>query len=219
MGGGPSPGAPPGPGQSGRPSRRPPWVLIALLIIVLAGGVGAAAVLLSGGHGHSPSSQATPSNRPSSAAATPTHTASSPPASSTPGQGKVGVAASVTGDAQTPQVVALLDRYFNAINTHNYPGYFGLLTTQQQQQISQSQFDKGFASTKDSSETLQTLSAASGGDVTVTVTFTSHQDPADSINGHESCTNWHITMYLQRSGGSYLIGKPPSGYKASYSAC
>jgi hypothetical protein len=211
----PPAGAPAGPGEYRRPPGRPPWVLIALLLVVVVAGGGAAAVLLARGHGARPSSQATPSKPP----ATPTRTFGSPSASGPPGQGQVGVAAGVAGDTQTPQVVALLDRYFSAINSLDYQGFFRLLSPAEQQQTSQSQFDRGFASTKDSGETLQALSATPGGGVTATLTFTSHQNPADSINGHESCTDWRISLYLQPSGNGYLLGKPPPTYKAAYSAC
>ena len=152
--------------------------------------------------------------------ADPTQSVSATPSPShTPGQGQVGVAASLAGNHQTPQVVALLDSYFGAINTRNYQGYYALLNPEQQRQTSPSQFSNGFASTKDSGETLTGLSAGPGGTTVATVAFTSHQKPANSVNGHESCTRWQISLYLQRSGNSYLIGKPPSGYHASYGAC
>ena len=57
----------------------------------------------------------------------------------------------------------------------------------------------------------------SGGDLAAEVTFTSHQDPADSPGG-EACTNWNITLYLSKSGSGYLIDAPPPGYHATYSA-
>jgi hypothetical protein len=208
-----------GPGGGERPRRRPPWVLIALLIVVVLGGGGtAAAFVLSGHHAAKPSAAATPTQQPthSSAPATPSAT---PSATSTPGKGRVKVASSLAGNPQAPQIVALLDSYFAAINARNYQGYYALLNPQVQQQTSQSQFSKGFASTKDSRETLTGISAGPGGATVAAVTFTSHQSPANSVNGHESCTTWHISLYLQRSGNSYLIGKPPSSYRASYAAC
>jgi hypothetical protein len=212
-----------GPGGGERPRRRPPWVLIALLVVVVLGGGGtAAAFVLSGHHSAKPSAAATPTSQPThtSAPATPTQSVSATPsASNTPGHGQVGVAASLAGNSQTPQIVTLLDSYFGAINTRNYQGYYTLLSPQVQQQTSQSQFSKGFASTKDSSETLTGLSSGAGGTTVAVVTFTSHQKPANSVNGHESCTRWQISLYLQRSGNSYLIEKPPSSYHASYAAC
>jgi len=212
-----------GPGGGERPRRRPPWILIALLIVVvLGGGATAAAFALSGHHAAKPSAAATPTKQPthSSAPATPTVSASATPSpTNTPGKGRVGVAASLAGNPQTPQIVALLDSYFGAINTRNYQGYYALLNPQVQRQTSQAQFSKGFASTKDSGETLTGISAGPGGTTVATVTFTSHQNPANSVNGHESCTRWQISLYLQRSGNSYLIGKPSSSYHASYAAC
>jgi hypothetical protein len=212
-----------GPGGGDRPRRRPPWVLIALLIVVVLGGGGtAAAFVLSGHHAAKPSAAATPTKQPThgSAPATPTTSASATPsASRTPGHGPVGVAASLAGNPRTPQIVALLDSYFSDINTRSYMSYYALLNPQVQRQTSLSQFTKGFASTRDSRETLTGISAGPDGATVAAVTFTSHQGLENSVNGHESCTRWHISLYLQRSGNSYLIGKPPSSYHASYAAC
>ena len=57
-----------------------------------------------------------------------------------------------------------------------------------------------------------------GGQSAADVTFTSRQQPQDGPEG-ESCTNWHVTMYLDDSAGTYTIGAPPNGYKAAYQAC
>ena len=60
--------------------------------------------------------------------------------------------------------------------------------------------------------------AALKGGLKATVTFTSHQDPAGSPD-HSSCIDWRITLFLHRAGPAYLIGMPPSGYRAGLHAC
>jgi hypothetical protein len=55
-------------------------------------------------------------------------------------------------------------------------------------------------------------------DLAASVSFTSHRNPADSATG-TSCTTWDITLYLQTSGTSYLIGSPPPGYQARDQPC
>ncbi|HEY1324887.1 MAG TPA: hypothetical protein VGF32_31820, partial [Streptosporangiaceae bacterium] len=50
------------------------------------------------------------------------------------------------------------------------------------------------------------------------VTFTSRQQPQDGPGG-ESCTDWHVMMFLDSKAGTYTIGAPPNGYKAAYQAC
>ncbi len=63
------------------------------------------------------------------------------------------------------------------------------------------------------------ISTDPDGDLDVAVTFTSHQNPADSPNQHESCTDWKISLFLAPGGSGYLIDVPPPGYHASYTAC
>lgn len=125
----------------------------------------------------------------------------------------------MASDTQTPQIVTLLDSYFSAINTHDYQAYVALLSPADQQGLTAARFSSGFASTKDSDETLQGISSASDGLTVATVTFTSHQDPAASVNGSESCTSWHISLYLGQGVSGYIIDKAPSGYHAKYAAC
>src|SRR5579875_2185258 len=215
------PGGPAGPGGNGRPPRRSGWLLLTIMIIVvLAGGGTAAAFVLSSNHSAKPQASQTTSPPPARPPPTPTQSPStSPSPTSSPGQGQVAEAASVAGNPQTPRIGALLDSYFSAINTRNYPAYYALLSPQERQLTSQSQFSKGFATTKDRKETLQALSAGPGGTTVASVTFTSHQNPANSVDGHQSCTHWHISLYLEQSGNSYVIGKPPSSYHAGYAAC
>ena len=52
------------------------------------------------------------------------------------------------------------------------------------------------------------------GEWAATVTFISHQSPADSAT-HSPCTSWDITLYLESRGNSYLIDLPPAGYQPS----
>lgn len=215
-------------GRPGRPDTAPRrdrrshrLALVALVVIVLVGGGTTAALLLSGGHRAPRTGQADggSSTAQASARRTPRSASPVPPTASTPGSGQVGVAAALASNPRTPQIVALLDSYFSAINGRDYQHYIALLTPQEQQTVTPAQFSTGFGSTKDSGELLQGISVAAGGTTVAAVTFTSHQNPAESINGSESCTRWHILLYLQPNGNGYLIGKPPASYKASYAAC
>jgi hypothetical protein len=172
-----------------------------------------------------PSAQGTaaPASTPASSgpASTPVSSgpASSPPVSPTAGSGGVAVAPGVLGNTAEPQVVALLNGYFTAINQHDYTAYASLLDQQERQNITASAFDSGFGTTTDSDETLTGISAEGSGEVAAMVTFTSHQQPSDSID-NSACTSWAITLFLVPNGtGGYLIGAAPSSYHASYQAC
>lgn len=199
----------------------------AIAVVILAGGA-VAGIMLTGGHhathphaaansataGGSPAAKTTPSAPQTATSPVPSTSQSSSPA----GTGPVRMAPGLAGDPQAAPIVSLLDSYFAAINGRDYQGYTGLLTTQERQGLTAARFAGGFASTMDTGEMLIGISPADG--VTVaTVTFTSHQNPADSVNGHQACTDWRISLFLRPDGTGYLIGKPPSGYKASYAAC
>jgi hypothetical protein len=129
------------------------------------------------------------------------------------------VGAGVTTTGAEPAVETTLSHYFQGINTHNYDEYQSAHDAQEQGTESQSQFNSGYGSTKDSGMTLISLEATANGGESATVTFTSRQDAGASIDG-STCNNWDVTYFLVAgSGGGYLIGAPPSGYKPSYSDC
>lgn len=209
------------------PRRGGTAVLIgAVVVLALAAGGGAFAVVssLAG-----PKTGGRPSGQPTSAA--PTLPASSgagattAPARSTatasPSASKaastVAMSPSAAANPAAAPIRTLLERYFAAINAHDYAAYSSLLDAQMRQQNPQSKFASGYATTRDSAETLTSIENTGGG-LAATVTFTSHQSPADSIN-NSSCTVWTITLYLQPQGGGYLIGVPPAGYQSAHHNC
>lgn len=139
--------------------------------------------------------------------------------SSTPAQraGTVAISAAAASDPSAPRIAAFLDKYFAAINSHNYQAYEALLGPQVPRMTS-SQFDSGYGSTADSQETLREISSAAGGDSVAQVTFTSHQRSAASAT-NSACTVWNISLYLTPNADSYLIDNPPSSYRAQAAAC
>ncbi len=138
---------------------------------------------------------------------------------STQSAGTVAVASAAAQDADAPAVAGFLDRYFAAINSHDYQAYAALLDPQLRQDLTTSQFERGYQSTADTGETLAGTSVAANGDTVAAVTFTSHQNPADSVDHQEACTNWRISLFLENDGSGYLIGPAAAGYHASHEAC
>ncbi|HEY6495272.1 MAG TPA: hypothetical protein VIZ43_18505 [Trebonia sp.] len=233
----PGPGFPPPSGPAGPRRRsgggRTAALVIVAIVVALAVGGGVYA-LVSGSHGHA---TAQPSSNPTvsvsvgtvpavqasaslaqSASAAPSAT---PSASVTPGPtqtGTVQVASDAVGDQGEPQVEAFLNSYFNAINTRNYGEYDSLLDAQERQANSRSSFDSGYATTKDSNEVLTGIANTGGGDLTVSVSFTSHQSPADSIDD-SACDDWQLSLFLARQGNGYVMTAAPAGYHALYADC
>ena len=215
---------------SGR-GRKTALIVAATVVLVLAAGGGAFALVSSvKGHtaagptthptvaaSHSAATTApatpTPSATPS-ASQTPTPTMSPSPASS----GMVSVAPGVSANPAAPPVTAYLNRYFNAINSHNYQEWSSLLDAQMQADNTQASFTTGYGTTTDSAETLTAISGTGGGGEAATVSFTSRQNPAHSIDD-SPCTNWTITLFLEPQGSSYVDTPPPSSYHSAYSAC
>jgi hypothetical protein len=129
--------------------------------------------------------------------------------------GIVSIGPGLAGRADVRQVAALLDRYFAAVNHRSYQGYARLFA--QPRQLTPREFAWGYRTSHDSKATLVGVAALKGG-LKAAVTFTSHQDPAGSPD-HSSCIDWRITLFLHRAGPGYLIGMPPSGYRAGLQAC
>jgi hypothetical protein len=223
------------PGTIGTPPLRrgQTAILTILLVVVLLAVGGGAYALVSHFTGHktaaapsgnptlsAPATQAAGATTPTSPSATAT-ASPTPSATASPKVGPssaVSVTAGVTANPAEPSVKAFLDRYFTAINTHNYAAFSSLLDSREQSVNTPSSFNSGYGSTTDSAERLTGIAGTSGGGEAATVAFTSHQTPAESPT-KSSCTSWTITLYLQPNGSSYLIGPAPPGYHASYQAC
>jgi hypothetical protein len=220
--------------QSPRPKSA--WLIFAVAAVAVTAGGLTGFALLSGGH-HAPRTETVRTSGESGPIGTPagqgdatsgqsdagqTSSPSSIPSSPAPAAsvvGQVTIAANASQDPDASAVAAFLNQYFTAINDHDYQSYISLLSPQVQSPTEQ-QFDNGYSSTVDSAETLLGISTAADGDLVVSVEFTSHQNPAQSPNQAESCTEWDISLFLEQGGGGgYLVDEPPSGYHASYNAC
>jgi len=224
----PPPPYPPTPGRRSSGGRRALWVVVPL-VAILAGGAAFALVKTLGKHPvaqpttstsvHA-SSPATGTPSASSTATTSASAAASASATATPtaSPSLVAIAGSVGSNTAAPPVETVLSQYFNGINTHNYTEYSSSLTPQNKANQPQSSFQSGYSTTTDSGMTLTSLTPTGGGDQTATVTFTSHQSPADSVD-NSSCNNWTLNFYLVPNGTGYLISPAPSGYQPTYSDC
>ena len=222
-----------GAGQAGPPADlQPPdgrrgghaGVVVAIVAIVLALGGGLAAWKLLGhktvhhtAGPHVSAGTVRPQSSSTSAAAPRTSSPQASPASSAlnTGPGGVAIAPALSQQAGSPQVAAFLENYFQAINTRDYSRYSSLFESRLRPTFGQ--FESGYRSTHDSRALLTGISPTPVG-VAAAVSFTSHQQPADSPTG-TSCTSWDITLYLKPHGRTYLIVSPPAGYHAHYQAC
>lgn len=192
-------------------------ITIVAIIVALGGGLAAWRVL---GHKtvrptagpHVSASTVRPRSSSTAAPATPTSPASS---ALNTGPGAVAIAPALSQQANSPQVAAFLESYFQAINTRDYSQFSSLFEPRLRPTFQQ--FENGYGSTHDSRAVLTRMSPTPVG-VAVAVSFTSHQHPADSPT-RTSCTSWDVTLYLKPHGSTYQIVSPPAGYHAHYHAC
>ena len=143
-------------------------------------------------------------------------TAATTPSSAKP-SGTVTLSQAAASSSSATQVQSLFNRYFNSINTRNYSEYSGTLDATMQANNSKSHFDSGYSTTTDSNEVINSITDNGDGSLTANVSFTSTQDPADSVD-NSSCNNWTLNLPLVAQGSGYVLSPPPSGY-ATYTDC
>jgi hypothetical protein len=147
-------------------------------------------------------------------------TSSNPPTTAPPiyrGNSVVSVAQAAASQPTAPVVVDLLSRYFTDINTGKFTDY-RLLYSPAKSASSLGQIAHDYRSTIDTHARLIDLATAADGRPAATVTFTSHQDAVDGPDG-QTCTQWQVTFFLEAANSGYLIGTPPTDYRAQRTAC
>ncbi len=210
------------------------WILVAVIVLIAAGG-GAFAVVRNANKSSdgqsaaltttptapaSASASSLPADSPASASAAPSGSpvaSLSLPPSPSPSTSPSVVSPGPGVDA-SPPVEVVLSEYFEGINKRDYGEYAKAETAQGLKDQPKSSFDAGYATTTDSGMTLTSLTPTGGGDLTATVTFTSRQSPADSIDD-SACDAWTLNLYLVPHGDGYLIAPAPPSYEPNYSAC
>jgi hypothetical protein len=140
----------------------------------------------------------------------------SAPASVAPtGQNQLSVDPAAARAPHEAAIVASLNRYFHAINHHDYGVYRRMFVPALRRGLSAASFSAGFGTTTESAEQLRSISVIGAGEVDAFVMFTSRQPTA----GRPTCTAWSMELHLLRRGNRYLIAAPPLGYQASYQSC
>jgi len=136
----------------------------------------------------------------------------------TQANGLVRAALPAAAGADEAQVLALLDRYFAAINAHDFARYRQLFSQALRDRLSAAAFRADYGSVTDSDATLRSITAAGPRRLTVLVTFSSRGQPASS-SATSLCTDWTTWLYLSRHGHRYVLINPPSGRQPSGRSC
>jgi hypothetical protein len=209
------------------------WIVVAVIVLLAVGGGAFALVNATGSrptalpHGRAPTvapSATVPPTQPAATQPASLQASTSPSASPSPSpSASPSVSPSVVSVAPgakpaSAQVEIVLSHYFQGINKHNYAEYASSQTTQGKADQPEASFDSGYATTADSRMTLTSLTPTGAGDLTATVTFTSRQSPADSVD-QSACNAWTLNLYLVPNGTGYLITPAPSDYEPSHTDC
>ena len=211
------------------PSRGTHWgpltLPVAALIVVLVAVVTGAGTWYAGrqspvAHQSPAPSSAEPSSGPSSGSSAPgkSEPTNSQPASSSPASpaALVSLAPAAALYPGAAAIEAVISQYFQAINGRDYAEY---LTTQSPgNALTAQQFQTGFRSTTDSNALITSIASAPDGRPAADMTFTSQQQAQDGPDG-QTCTDWQVTLFFDGTAGTWTIGAPAAGYRASYQAC
>jgi len=127
-------------------------------------------------------------------------------------------AATASGAPHERQVLSLLERYFGAINAHDFPAYQKLFRPGLRSALSAAAFGSEYGSATDSDAILRGITPISSVRFAALVTFINHQQPG-SGSASTSCTDWSVRLYLLREDGRYVLAKPPASYRPSTRSC
>jgi len=146
------------------------------------------------------------------AAGVPAPSAQSPTTTpSAPSPDRVQVTESAAS-AQAPAVLAISQRYYNAINAHDYDAWTATVTSQRASQQSRASWNQGYRSTHEFSVVVTAITPTGADSATVAMSFVSTQDPADAptdLPVTRIC--WQTQLPVTHLGTDARIGTSPSG--------
>ncbi|MEV6846229.1 hypothetical protein AB0M88_22690, partial [Actinoplanes sp. NPDC051411] len=189
-----------------RNSLASPWVITIAAVLLVGAGVAAAIVVPQLVSDHNGGGTPSPTIANGSSAPAPA------PSSADPADGGLIVAtAPDLNDGRADEVIAMLDVYFNSINSKDYPAVASVLdpdgTTDPGNASDMAELADGTRSTTDSHVTLTSLDDTDEG-LAAEVTFQSNQKAGDGPEDRpdETCTQWDI-IYTLSHDKAYRILK------------
>lgn len=140
----------------------------------------------------------TPPPSPSAGSASPSRTRTSlQPVSVT-------VSARAAASPHAQEIVGLLQRYFTAINRHDYDAWLATVSTSQAKQTYE-KWSKGYETTRDSDIYVSDINP--GKPLTVRMQFVSHQSVKDAPSAlPEPCVRWDVTYQIVDEGTGLRVG-------------
>jgi hypothetical protein len=209
--------------------RRLTAVLVATLGVILVAGLGAAFAIGRAQHGGAATAgtgvvttRTTPTAAPPATTGTagtlsgpvstrpgPVSTRSGPVSSPDTAVPAAGVEVALSAEAQSSryadQVRSLLQRYFDAINAHDYRAWSESVTAAQSAHWAEQDWQGAYASTADSD--IYVSDITEGAPLTVRIQFVSHQDVELAPTSLPvTCINWDVIYRLEPSDSGLRVG-------------
>ncbi|MGH4023048.1 MAG: hypothetical protein ACRDRV_00510 [Pseudonocardiaceae bacterium] len=123
-----------------------------------------------------------------------------------PGPRTVTLLAGVRAHPAADEVRALLQEYFDAINTGDYEQWSGTVTAERVQKTGRRAWTAQYRSTLDGSIVVYRLEARPGGGLVALLSFTSAQDPVDAPPDMPlPCLRWRVSYPLAGEPGELRL--------------
>jgi len=147
-------------------------------------------------------------------------TATHPPAQLQPGPGNVALTPDAAAHPHHDEVRAVLQAYFDAINTRDYDLWKTAVTRERQQSKPRSTWLADYGTTRDGSILVYRIDAVSATDLNVLVGFTSTQDPEDAPPElPQPCVQWRLVLPLTLESSSWRVAAARGSTTPELSAC
>ncbi len=137
-----------------------------------------------------------------------------------PGPGKVEVSADVAAHPQDSAVWAVLQRYFDSINTRDYPLWTTVVSNERKRTKSATEWKRDYRSTHDGSILVYRVEPGGLGSLRVLVAFTSTQNVDDApVYLPERCIRWRLVLPLKLENGGWKIDVTDGGTIPEHEKC
>lgn len=145
---------------------------------------------------------------------------SSVPRSALPGSGAVQLSIDAAQHPDGQRVRELLQRFFDAINGHDYELWTKTVTARRVSETPKTQWTSDYESSQDGSILVHRIESVSPERLRVMMTFTSTQDvaraPADL---RADCIHWRVVYPVQEERGALRIDLGTEGSTSQFSPC
>jgi hypothetical protein len=176
------------------------WAAVSAVVLVLAVGAG---LLL-----RDPLPE--PAATPAGGAALDPATTRQLPAGEQPGSPTVRFTEDAAAHPDRDAVRHLLQAHFDAINLGDYAGWTSTVVSERAAGTSEQQWREQYGTSIDGGILVYRMEPRPGGGLTVLLSFTSVQDPADAPEEAPfRCLRWHVSYPVAESGGLRLAPTDP----------